>query len=412
MQSLLIRGGRPLFGEIEISGSKNAVLPMLAAAVAFRGQCLLRGCPDLTDVDAALEILEFLGAVVHRTGSEIHIDPRPIDRWEIPEVLMGRMRGSVFFAGPLMARFGRCKLTAPGGCPLGERPVNFHALGFLALGAEEEGENPEVFSGNLTGTDLCLPYPSVGATENLLMAALGASGVTTIHNAAREPEIVCLCDFLRSGGCRICGDGTQVIHVTGGLPDQGEMTVIPDRMEAATFACAVASAGGGARLNRAVHGHLKPVLDALELAGCRIQRQPDHIIIESEKLKSPGQIITEPYPGFPTDAQAPFMAAMLRAEGESVIRETVFDHRMGHVDGLRAMGAQIVLEGNKARVTGVKELRGTDVSASDLRGGGALAVAALAAHGESRIMGLHHIVRGYENFAGKLHALGADARLV
>lgn len=409
MHSLIIRGGRPLSGEIRICGSKNAVLPMLAAAAAFRSPCRIRNVPDLTDVDAALTILSYLGAGVQRDGQNLEIDPRTICRWEIPGELMGLMRGSVFFAGPLMARFGRCALHSPGGCPLGERPVDFHSMGLKALGA---GNTGAIYSGELTGTKLTLPYPSVGATENLLMAALGASGTTEIHNAAREPEIVCLCDFLRSGGAAISGDGSETITVNGGLPDGGEHTVIPDRMEAATFACACASAGGEIRLEYAEHTHLTPVLDALERSGCRICRGAHHIDIKAGKQTAPGTVVTAPYPGFPTDAQAPFMAAMLRAGGETVIRETVFERRMGHVPGLCAMGGRIRRNGNEAVVTGVDRLTGAPVNATDLRGGAALAVAALAAEGESVISGTHHLMRGYERFTEKLQTLGAHARAV
>ena len=405
MRSLIIRGGRPLAGEIPISGSKNAVLPMLAATVLFREPCLIRNVPELTDVDAALEILTFLGAKVRREGTDLEIDPRSIFRWEIPGELMCRMRGSVFFAGPLMARFGRCRLTVPGGCPLGERPVDFHAMGLKALGARENGE---IFSGSLTGAAVRLPYPSVGATENLIMAALGAAGTTTIQNAAREPEIVCLCDFLRSGGANISGDGTETVTVTGTLPDRGEHTVIPDRMEAATYACACASAGGKILLSRAEHTHLTAVLDALERAGCRIDRQRESIEIEAGELYCPGIIETAPYPGFPTDAQAPFMAAMLRLRGEAIIRETVFQRRMEHISGLKAMGGRIRREGNIALISGVERLRGAPVTATDLRGGAALICAALSAEGESRVTGLHHILRGYGHFTEKLRALGAD----
>ena len=408
LNTLLIRGGRPLSGQITVSGSKNAVLPMLAASVLFQKPCLIHGCPALTDVDAALEILSYLGALVTREENRIRFDPRPIFRWQIPGELMGKMRGSVFFTGPLLARFGRCRLTAPGGCSIGARPVDFHGMGFQALGAVERGTE---FSGPLTGGEICLPYPSVGATENLLMAALGAEGRTVIHNAAREPEIVCLCDFLRSGGCRITGDGTEHIMIEGGLPDTGKGWVIPDRMEAATFACALACAGGQIRLNGADHTHLTAVLDALERSGCAVMRGTDFIELTSGGLQSPGTVITGPYPGFPTDAQAPFLAAMIRAEGRTEIRETVFDGRMGHVPALRAMGARIELEGNTALVTGNTAIRGAEVTAGDLRCGGALAVAALGAAGESRIRGLEHIRRGYENFAEKLRALGADAEL-
>ena len=410
VRAFLIRGGRPLAGQIQISGGKNAVLPMLAATVAFREPCRLRGCPELTDVDAALEILTYLGAQVRREGTDIDVNPKSISRWEIPEKLMGRMRGSVFFTGPLLARFGRCRLSEPGGCPLGARPVDFHAEGFRALGAVRAAEDPARFAGALKGAELTLPYPSVGATENLLMAALGASGTTVIRNAAREPEIVCLCDFLRLGGADISGDGTPVLRIRGGLPSGADQAVIPDRMEAATFACAAASAGGCVRLERADHRSLTPVLDALERSGCRIVRRPDCIEMTAGVLHSPGSITTAPYPGFPTDAQAPFMAAMLRAEGETRIRETVFDRRMGHVAGLRAMGGDIRLEGDTARIRGSAELCGAEVTATDLRGGAALAVAALAARGETVLTGVEHILRGYQGFAQKLRALGADIR--
>lgn len=406
MHALLIRGGKPLAGEVSISGSKNAVLPMLAATVLFRGKCVIRNCPELLDVDAALEILTYLGADIRRLGRDVIIDPGPVCRWEIPDGLMGKMRGSVFFSGPLLARFGSCRLAQPGGCPLGRRPVDFHAMGMTALGAEQKDN---CFSGKLRGAQIRLPYPSVGATENLLMAALGAEGETTIHNAAREPEIGCLCDFLRSGGCDIAGDGTDTIHIRGGLPHSGEHTVIPDRMECATFACCVASAGGEAVLRGAEHTHLTAVLDVLEQAGCEIERKTDAICIRAGHLVSPGEIITGPYPEFPTDAQAPVMAALLRASGDTVVKETVFSDRMNHIPGLTALGAVIHRWGNAACIRGVKTLYGAKVAATDLRGGAALAAAALAAQGETEITGLHHLMRGYEDFAGKLRALGADA---
>lgn len=408
MQSLLIRGGKPLAGAITISGSKNAALPMLAAAAAFREPCLIRGCPALTDVDAAVEILGYLGANVKRCGCDIEVDPRKIHRWEIPRALMEKMRGSVFFSGPLLARFGKCSLALPGGCPLGERPVNYHAAGFAALGATEHPDRPDVHQGALQGTEITLPYPSVGATENLLMAALGASGVTVIRNAAREPEIVCLCAFLRRGGCKITGDGTGIIRIAGGLPGSGTAAVIPDRMEAATFACAAACAGGRVRLTGAIHTHLTAVLDALETMGCAVDRDAAGITVTAGELTAPGIITTAPYPGFPTDAQAPFMAAVLRAKGETEIRETVFESRMHHIDGFRAMGARVEQTENTARITGVNRLCGAETTASDLRGGAALAIAALGARGQTRIRGLEHIRRGYENFAGKLNALGAE----
>ena len=359
MQALVIRGGRPLAGTVRISGSKNAVLPMLAASVLFRRGCCIRQCPELTDVEAALEILRFLGAKVRRSADAVEVNPEKVRFRPIPPQLMNRMRGSVFFAGALLGRTGRCVLTQPGGCPLGARPVNFHLDGFRALGASEEPEG--CFGGGLSGGSFRLPYPSVGATENLILAALGANGPTVLHGAAREPEIVCLCDFLRLGGCLIGGDGTPVVRIEPGLPDRAELAPIPDRMEAATFACALASAGGSIRLTHVRQEHLTAVLDALERAGCRIGREADSLSLSGGRLSSPGAIITGPYPDFPTDAQAPFLAAMLRAEGITTVKETVFSDRMKHISGLKALGADIECRDSLARVRGVEQLHAAAV---------------------------------------------------
>ena len=408
MRSLRIRGGKPLEGTLTISGGKNAALPVLASTVLFQEECRIENCPDLSDVDAALAILTHLGAVCRREGTAVTVDPRPICRWEIPEELMSRMRGSVFFMGPLMARFGRCRLTQPGGCPIGSRPVDFHLSGLRRLGAVIEPSQAMECSGRLNGTLLCLPFPSVGATENLLMAALGAEGETVIENAAREPEIVCLCEFLRSGGCEISGDGSGVIHIRGGRPAGAEMTLIPDRMEAATYLCAVASAGGRVRLEHTRVDHLQSVITVLKQAGCAIGSDETSITIQAEGLVSPGTIVTGPYPAFPTDAQAPMMAALLKAQGQTAFQETVFSDRMRHIPGLRAMGGRIDADGGHAVVTGTRRLFGAKAEASDLRGGAALVVAALAAQGESEITGLRHLLRGYEDIAGKLRSLGAE----
>ena len=243
------------------------------------------------------------------------------------------------------------------------------------------------------------------------MAALGANGVTTIHNAAREPEIVCLCDFLRSGGCGIDGDGTPCIRVFGGLPRTGAVTLIPDRMEAATYLCAAAAAGGTVTLKQAQPRHLQAVLDTLSRAGCGIDCGESTIVIRSDELISPGEIVTGPYPEFPTDAQAPIMAALLRSRGECLIREQVFSHRMHHIPALTAMGGDISLNGNTARIRGVKSLLGASVRATDLRGGAALMIAALAAEGETTITGLEHLLRGYEDISVKLRSIGAEADL-
>lgn len=411
MQVLRIRGGRPLEGAVTISGGKNAALPILAASVCFQDICTIRNCPDLTDIDAALEILSWLGALCFRKGTTVTVDPGPIFRREIPEVLMGKMRGSLFFLGPLMARFGGCTICPPGGCPLGDRPMDYHLDGLRKLGAEISLGDTIRCSGALQGAEITLPYPSVGATENLILASLGAAGETTIRNAAREPEIVCLCDFLRSGGCRISGDGTAVISVQGGLPTRGEIQLIPDRMETATYLCACAGAGGSIVLQNTDGAHLKAVIQVLQNSGCQIEAGENTISIRATALHSPGTIHTGPYPAFPTDAQAPIMAALLRAKGKTQICEGVFSHRMRHVPALRTLGGHIVCGDNIAVVTGVTQLRGGRVECTDLRGGAALAVAALATQDETEITGLQHILRGYEDMAGKLRALGAEAWL-
>lgn len=409
MQTLRIRGGRALEGTISISGAKNGALPVLAACVLCTGVCRIENCPALLDVDAALDILRHLGAACHRQGSAVTVDPRGICRWEIPEHLMGRMRGSLFFMGPLMARFGRCVLASPGGCALGQRPVDYHVQGLRAMNVQVmEKAGSLTCQGQLLGAEIILPYPSVGATENLLMAALGARGKTRLHNAAREPEIVCLCDFLRRGGCRITGDGTDCIEIQPGLPTWADIWLIPDRMEAATYLCAAAGTGGCVTLQSCCPAHLEAVLQPLRRAGCEITESNEEITLRAGELISPGEIETGPYPAFPTDAQAPMMAALLRSAGNCIVRETVFAQRMRHVADLRRMGAQIEERGREAVITGTNRLYGAKVKAMDLRGGAALVVAALCAQGETEITGLEHLLRGYEEIAGKLRALGAQ----
>lgn len=410
MQLLRIRGGQPLCGCVPISGAKNAALPVLAATVLFRQPCRIENCPRLTDVAAALEILRALGAQCSAAGHTVTVDPRPISSNRIPRELAQRMRGSVFFLGPLMARFHSAAFTWPGGCPLGKRPLDFHLAGLEAMGAKLQ-DGVLTAEGGLQGAHIRLPYPSVGATENLVMAAVGAKGETVIENAAREPEIGCLCAFLRSGGCHIRGDGTGTLHIRGGLPNSGSIRLIPDRMEAATYLCAVAGAGGCVKLTNVCPAHLESVLRILRRAGCDVQTGSRCIALRSVGLHAPGTVVTGPYPAFPTDAQAPMMAALLRAKGEFTVRETVFEDRMHHVPMLKAMGADITCAADAARIRGVEQLHGAAVEAADLRGGAALVVAALAAGGETEIRGLGHLRRGYEDLPQKLRALGAQVVL-
>lgn len=413
MESIIVEGGRPLEGKVSISGAKNSVLPLLAAAILFRGGCLLHNCPRLSDVAAAAEILEHLGCRVDRTGHSIWVDAQDLCRDEIPRALMERMRSSILFLGPLLARTGRCTLYEPGGCCLGARPIDLHLAGLEALGAEFSWDRDRlVCRGKLRGGAVTLPFPSVGATENLILAALGAEGTTTIYHAAREPEIGDLIGFLTAGGARIYGAGTSMLQIEGGFPDAAAYTVLPDRMEAATFLSAAAAAGGDICLDRMRPEDIRPVTQVFRAAGCRITEGKTELRIASaHPLQSVPPIRTAPYPGFPTDAQAPVMAALLRAKGVTVFEETVFADRYRHVPALRALGGNIQVSGAIAALTGVAELHGAQVEATDLRGGAAMVVAALSARGRSRIGNVRHILRGYEDFAQRLASLGAEIRM-
>lgn len=413
MKSIVVDGGRPLEGKLSVSGAKNSVLPLLAATVLFRSECRLHNCPRLSDVEAAVEILQHLGCQVEREDHSIWVNSQNLCCSEIPRELMERMRSSILFLGPLLARSGRCTLYEPGGCCLGARPIDLHLKGLEALGAELrwEGERLEC-RGALRGAVITLPFPSVGATENLILAALGARGSTVIYNAAREPEIGDLIGFLTAGGARIYGAGTSMLQIEGGLPDAAVYTVLPDRMEAATFLAAAASAGGDVCLSQVEPRHFEPVTQVLSAAGCRLTAREREIRIEApHRLHSVGPIRTAPYPGFPTDAQAPVMAALLKARGVTVFEETVFADRYRHVPAFRSLGAEIQVSGAIAALSGVAGLRGTAMEATDLRGGAAMVVAALGAEGRSRIGSIHHILRGYEDFAQRLQSLGAEIRL-
>lgn len=413
MAHLMVVGGSPLSGSIPISGAKNSVLPLLAASLLFRGGCEIHNCPHLTDVEAAVEILRHLGCQVAWEDHTIRVEAKELIHNEIPQNMMTKMRSSILFLGPLMARLGSCWFTQPGGCSLGARPIDLHLRGLQTLGAVvSQVESTYFCSGKLHGEAVILPKASVGATENLILAALGASGVTTIVNAAREPEICDLIGFLQAGGAKIDGAGTSVIQITGGLPEEAVYSVLPDRMEAATFLAACACAGGSICLQRVEAAHLQPVLQALEAAGCRIQTGRQEISIQAGPLRSIPPVCTAPYPGFPTDAQATMMAAMLRADGVTVFQETVFSNRYRHVPAFRALGADIRISGSIAVVTGVAHLHAATMEATDLRGGAAMVLAALGAEGESTVGGIDHMLRGYENFSGRLEALGAQVNVI
>lgn len=413
MQYYRVKGGDPLRGCIPISGAKNSVLPILAATLLTGGRTTLHNCPDLRDVRSALEILEHLGCKTERQGSDIKIDSSCADRWDVPHRLMREMRSSVIFLGPILARFGKARLSLPGGCEIGQRPIDLHLAALRRLGADIREEGGDIFcqAGDLQGRDIILSFPSVGATENAMLTACACSGVTRIINAAREPEISDLQAFLQKAGAEISGSGEGVICVSGGMPRRDvEHTILPDRIETATYLCAAAACGGEITLTETQPEQVGTILQCLTEAGCVIRTAGRSItLLAPQRLKPIAKVRTMPYPGFPTDAQAPLMAAMCTAAGTSVFLETIFENRYRHVSELVRMGAEIQVSGRTAVVTG-KQLHGAAVRCTDLRGGAALVIAALAAQGESRIEDIFHIDRGYERLTEKLTALGGSIR--
>ena len=414
MSQLLIRGGRALAGDLSVQGAKNSVLPILAATLLMRGSVVLQGCPRLRDVDASIRILRALGCSANWEQDDLVVDSAGLSGCGIPDPLMREMRSSAIFLGAILARCGEAELSYPGGCELGPRPIDLHLAGLRELGAEidDTGGQLHCRAARLVGKELVLGFPSVGATENLMLAACGAEGTTVISNAAREPEIVDLQDFLNAGGARIRGAGSSTLVIEGGRPLHGcTYRVMPDRIAAATYLCAAASAEGQLFLRGAEERHLSTVTAVLREAGCRIAADSSGIFCScSGRLKAVRPIRTAPYPGFPTDAQAPLMAALLRSRGVTVFEENLFTSRYRHVDELIRMGADIRVFGRTAVVTGTEALQGALVRCTDLRGGAALCVAALAAEGKTRITEIGHIDRGYEDIARDLRALGADVK--
>ena len=416
MSAFLIEGGAPLRGAVTIHGAKNSVLPMLAAAILGRGESVIHNCPALSDVAASIAILKHLGCRVRLEGDALWVDASALTRSDVPDALMREMRSSVIFLGAILGRMREAEMSFPGGCELGPRPIDLHLSAIRRLGAqvEEKGGKLRCVAPALTGCDIILSLPSVGATENAMLAAVAAKGTTTITNAAREPEIVDLERFLLTMGAKIRGAGSSVITVEGGAPlHGGEHTVMGDRIVAATYLSAVASAGGEAELRGVDYRHLSTVTALFAEAGCAVRSESDRIFIRTQgRRKGVRPVRTAPYPGFPTDAQAPVMAALCRAEGTSVFVENIFESRYRHVDELCRMGADIRVEGRVAVVCGVEELHGAAVKATDLRGGAALVVAALGARGESVVTGLSHVDRGYQSMEEDLRSLGARIKRV
>ena len=406
-----ITGRRRLSGRLAVHGAKNSVLPILAACVLAPGESVIHNCPDLSDVAATLRILRHLGCRVRREGDTVTVDASAVDRGDVPGGLMREMRSSVIFLGAILARTGAAELTYPGGCELGPRPIDLHLDALRRLGADIREEDGVLYgtARRMSGGRVELPFPSVGATENAMIAACACRGETVITGAAREPEIEDLQRFLNAMGARVQGAGSGTVTVQGAAALHGaEHTVMGDRIVAATYLAAVGAAGGQVELTGVRPGHLTAVLDALAAAGCRLNGQGEILSLHSDgRLRGVPPICTQPYPGFPTDAQAILMAALAAGTGETRFEETMFQSRYRHVDQLARMGADIRLDGRTALVRGA-DLHGAPVCSTDLRGGAALVVAALAADGVTQVDGLHHIDRGYDHLELALARLGAD----
>ncbi len=412
MSQLLVKGGGHLHGEVVIQGAKNSVLPILAATLLTKDEVEIQACPRLRDVDASIRILRSLGCKVRWEGDSLLVSTGGLSGCGISDGLMREMRSSAIFLGAILARCGQAELSYPGGCELGPRPIDLHLSGLRDLGAEINDAGGVLYckAACLRGREVVLSLPSVGATENLMLAACGAEGVTTIANAAREPEIMDLQAFLQACGAKVSGAGSSTVTIEGGVPLHGCIyRVMPDRIVAATYLCAAAAAGGEVFLRNAREEHLSTVTAVLREAGCTIQADAAGIACACGGwLKAVRPVRTAPYPGFPTDAQAVLMAALLRSQGATVFEENIFENRYRHVDELTRMGANIRVSGRTAVVTGVDALCGAAVYCTDLRGGAALCIAGLAAEGETRAYEIGHIDRGYEDIARDLRALGAD----
>lgn len=411
MAQLYIEGNRPLCGSVKIHGAKNSALPILAASFICDGKTVLHNCPQLSDVDAALEILRTLGCTAVRQGADVMIDSSGASNCVIPPELMHKMRSSVIFLGAVLSKCKKASICMPGGCELGPRPIDIHLKALQILGVDIHNLSGRIDCEckSLNGCEINLPFPSVGATENIILAAVTANGQTVIHNAAREPEIADLADYLNKCGAKIIGAGSSCIIIEGVSKLHGcEHTIIPDRIEAATYMAAAAITGSKITLERIIPEHIQPVMFAFREAGCTFSFGDESMTIHSpQRLNCVKTVRTLVYPGFPTDAMNPFIAMMTVANGTSMFIETIFQNRFKQIGALCSMGANIKIEGRAAVVEGVCSLYSSTVTATDLRGGASLVVAALKADGVTKIDGLCHIDRGYEDIEGTLSQLGA-----
>ena len=415
MAKIIVRKSNPLVGKVKIDGAKNAVLPIIAATLLAEGKSVLKGVPDLKDVHVISDLLRHLGAEVEYKDGNLTVDASNITTCEAPYELVRKMRASFLVMGPLLARFNKTKISMPGGCAIGTRPIDLHLKGFKALGANVIIDHGfvEANTENLVGSKLYLDFPSVGATENIMLAASLAEGTTIIENAAEEPEIVDLANFLNEMGADVKGAGTNTIKIKGVKSLKGaEHNVIPDRIEAATYMVAAAMTKGDITIENVIMEHLKPVTAKLIEAGCEVIEMENAVrVIGPEVLKSV-DIKTLPHPGFPTHVQAQFMAMDVVANGTGVVIETVFENRFMHVAEFNRMGANIKIEGRSAIVTGVDKLYGSKVKATDLRAGAALILCGLIAEGETEIGDIYHIQRGYVDIDKKITALGGNIEII
>ena len=411
MSEYIIKGGRKISGEVTISGSKNAALPIIAASILNKGKTTLYNVPNIHDTQMMFEILNKIGGKVTQKNNKIIIETSKINKYEIPEDLMRQMRSSVIFAGSLIGRYKKATFSYPGGCDIGTRPIDLHLKAFEKLGIniQKNYGNISCICDKITGEKIDLDFPSVGATENAILASCLGEGKTIITNAAREPEIIDLQNFLNKMGAKIKGAGSNKIEINGvkQLKDVS-YNIMPDRIETGTFLCIAAMTGGSLKLKNADATHITPVIDKLEESGCKIETYKNIIQIEGPKKLKAVDIKTMPYPGFPTDMQSIFATTMTLAKGTSVIVENIFENRYKYTQELVRMGAKIKVEGKTAVIKGVRKLYGANVKATDLRGGASVVMAGIAAKGITKVENIEYILRGYEKFDKKLQNIGVD----